>query len=102
MHIQNATLAGGVAIGSSADMLIDPWCSVLVGMAAGVVSVCGYKYVQPWLQSTFHIHDTCGVHNLHGMPGVMAAFVAILATASIDRDNYGSRYDGILFKAKRL
>jgi len=40
--------------------------------------------LQPIIQKRLRIHDTCGVHNLHGMPGVLAALfgalMAILAT----------------------
>lgn len=35
VHVQNATLAGGVAVGSVADMAIQPWGALLVGCAAG-------------------------------------------------------------------
>lgn len=45
MHIQNATLAGGVAIGSVADMLIGPWGALLIGSIGGAISVIGYKYL---------------------------------------------------------
>ena len=34
------------------------------------------------------IHDTCGVHNLHGMPGVFAGIVGAIAAASIDQNKY--------------
>ncbi len=46
MHIQNATIAGGVAIGTSADLMLHPWGSMLVGMLAATLSVAGYQYLQ--------------------------------------------------------
>ena len=45
VHIQNSTLAGGVAIGTAADMMVQPWGAVLIGMIAGVISVLGYAYL---------------------------------------------------------
>lgn len=44
-HIQNATLAGGVAVGSVADMVLQPWGAVIIGFIAGLVSVVGYKFL---------------------------------------------------------
>ena len=46
MHVQNATLAGGVAIGTTATMIIQPWGAVLIGLVSGALSTMGYKYVQ--------------------------------------------------------
>ncbi|KAI0242302.1 Ammonium transporter Rh type B-A [Lamellibrachia satsuma] len=45
VHIQNATLAGGVAVGTAADMMIQPWGALVVGSLAGVLSVVGFNYV---------------------------------------------------------
>lgn len=45
VHVQNATLAGGVAIGSVADMLIGPWAAILIGFLSGFISVAGYKFL---------------------------------------------------------
>lgn len=45
VHIQNATLAGGVAVGTCADMAIHPFGSMTLGSIAGAVSVIGYKFL---------------------------------------------------------
>lgn len=43
--MQNATLAGGVAVGTSADMMIQPYGALFIGSLAGVLSVVGYRYI---------------------------------------------------------
>lgn len=43
MHVQNATLAGGVAVGASANLMLQPYGALFTGMLAGVVSVYGYS-----------------------------------------------------------
>ena len=45
-HVQNATLAGGVVVGGTADMMLTPGGAVVVGALAGVVSTLGFRYVQ--------------------------------------------------------
>ena len=45
VHIQNSTLAGGVAVGTMADMMIEPWGAVLIGMVAATISVVGFQYI---------------------------------------------------------
>ena len=78
MHIQNATLAGGVAIGSAANLVVSPGGALAVGVAAGLLSTCGYAFLMPRLEAAIGLRDTCGVHNLHGMPGVLGGLVAAL------------------------
>lgn len=79
VHIQNATLAGGVAVGTCADMNIGPFGAMLIGVCAGIISTLGFKFLSPVLASSLGIQDTCGVHNLHGMPGILGGLAGILA-----------------------
>ncbi len=78
----NAALAGGVAIGATCNV-VGPAVAFGIGALAGVVCVLGYVYVQPALYQRFKIVDTCGVHNLHGMPGLMGGLIAILAVPGV-------------------
>lgn len=45
VHIQNATLAGGVAVGTCADMSIEPYGAMLIGLVAGIISTLGFKFL---------------------------------------------------------
>lgn len=88
VHVQNATLAGGVAIGTVANMIVQPWGAVLIGSLAGILSVLGYNYVTPFLKKTFRIHDTCGVNNLHGMPALLAGVAGIICARMATSETY--------------
>ena len=85
MHIQNATLAGGVAIGSAANMMVSPGGALAVGVAAGLLSTLGYAYIMPFLEAKIGLRDTCGVHNLHGMPGATANLACCLLVSTMHR-----------------
>lgn len=101
VHVQNSTLAGGVAIGTLADLIIEPWAAILVGMVAGCVSVLGFQYMTPWLAKRFHIHDTCGVNNLHGMPGIISGLGSILAAGLATHDLYKDGRDKLFTETGR-
>lgn len=79
--IANASLAGGVAIGATVANVTPGW-SMLIGLVAGALSVVGYTIIQPRLQKATGGVDTCGVHNLHGMPGLFGGIAAIGLVAS--------------------
>ncbi|CAK9002462.1 Ammonium transporter Rh type A (Erythrocyte membrane glycoprotein Rh50) (Rhesus blood group family type A glycoprotein) (Rh family type A glycoprotein) (Rh type A glycoprotein) (CD antigen CD241) [Durusdinium trenchii] len=63
--VQNATLAGGVTIGASAG-IVGPFGAGALGMAAGALSTVAFARL-PF----FRAIDTCGIHNLHGLPGIL-------------------------------
>ena len=79
--IANASLAGGVAIGSTCD-IANPGMSMLIGLAAGILSTAGYAIIAPKVQKLIRGTDTCGVHNLHGMPGLLGGLSAIIITGN--------------------
>ncbi|NWS07896.1 RHAG protein, partial [Motacilla alba] len=79
--IQNATLAGGVAVGTCADLEIHPFSAMFIGVIAGIVSVLGFQFLTPVMASKLKIQDTCGVHNLHGLPGIVGGIAGIVVTA---------------------
>lgn len=87
-HIQNATLAGGVAVGATADMIVTPFGSMVVGTLAGLLSTLGYQYVSPWLARRLKIADTCGVNNLHGMPSILGGLLSVLLSGLASEDVY--------------
>ena len=78
VHIQNATLAGGVAMGSSANFQVGIGGAVVIGTLAGAVSTIGYQIIQEKVCEKLCIHDTCGVNNLHGMPGIMGCLFSMI------------------------
>ena len=95
VDIQNATLAGGVAVGSSADLVIGPSFSLLIGMIAGIMSTIGYNKIQPFLHRNFHLHDTCGVNNLHGMPGIIGGLSGAISASFTSDELYGDNIQNI-------
>eukprot|EP00934_Nitzschia_sp_Nitz4_P003452 Nitzschia sp. Nitz4//scaffold419_size8899//2837//4199//NITZ4_009109-RA/size8899-snap-gene-0.0-mRNA-1//-1//CDS//3329551391//3442//frame0 len=78
VHMQNSTLAGGVAIGATARIGMGPGVALLIGIAAGLVSVAGYVYSSPYLETKFGVYDTCGVGNLHGYPSIVGGLASII------------------------
>lgn len=69
--IQNATLAGGVSIGATANA-VGPFGAVVIGAIAGALST--YGFVKGTTEADI---DTCGINNLHGMPGLLGGLVSV-------------------------
>lgn len=90
VHIQNATLSGGVAVGAIADLFIQPYGAIVIGSLTGTISTLGYHLLQPRLYRQLGLHDTCGVNNLHGMPGLISGFISIfMCYIAIPSDYHG-------------
>ncbi len=89
--IANAALAGGVAIGSTCDTAGFS-AAFIIGIIAGALSTFGFAILQPKVESLLKGIDTCGVMNLHGMPGILGGIAAIFIVSGID---LGAQISGI-------
>lgn len=76
-------------MGASANLILHPYGALLVGSLAGLLSVVGFNVIQPWLAEHALVYDTCGIHNLHGMPGVAGGIVSIIAVGTMTDNNTG-------------
>lgn len=56
LHVQHATIAGGIAIGSVADLKIQVYVALIVGTIAGFISTIGYKYIDVRLKTNFNLY----------------------------------------------
>ena len=81
--IANAALAGGVAIGSTCDFATHTE-AMIIGVIAGTISTIGFAILQKKEEKLFKIIDTCGVSNLHGIPGLLGGFSAIVVVNDLD------------------
>ncbi|CAD5223237.1 unnamed protein product [Bursaphelenchus okinawaensis] len=89
LHIQSSTLSGGVAIGSVANVVLYPHHALLVGTLAGLVSVVGHVFITPkLLEKRFQLYDTCGVHNLHGLPSLISGFCGVYLVLHYQPEEY--------------
>lgn len=88
--VLNATLAGGVAIGCSADLVVAGGTAMILGTIAGCISAIGFLKLGPFLKEKINLHDTCGVHNLHGMPGILGGIYGAV-TASLADSSFANR-----------
>ncbi|XP_064408152.1 rh blood group, D antigen [Latimeria chalumnae] len=86
-HIHIGALAGGVALGSSGSLIPYPWLAMTIGFIAGMVSILGYKYLKPVMETVFEIKDTCGVHYLHGLPGLVGSLSQIILLVTVNLEN---------------
>jgi len=70
-------------------MMLQPYGALFAGCVAGTVATLGYQVVQPALDDRLNINDSCGVHNLHGMPGVLGGLLSVLAVWLATPEIYG-------------
>lgn len=48
-----------------------------------------FSHSQPFLEKYFKIQDTCGIHNLHAVPGMLGGFVGAIVAAAASVEVYG-------------
>ncbi|XP_067095275.1 rh50-like protein [Osmerus mordax] len=87
--VQNVTLAGGVTVGACVDMMISPAAAYALGMMGCTACMLGYKYLSPFLAQRLRVQDQCGIHNLHGLTGLISCTAGIAAILTASEEVYG-------------
>uniref|UniRef100_A0A8C3LNE5 Rh family B glycoprotein (gene/pseudogene) n=1 Tax=Chrysolophus pictus TaxID=9089 RepID=A0A8C3LNE5_CHRPC len=80
-QLQDATLASAAVMGMAGEMLSTPFGALTAGFLASQLSLLGSRFLSPILRSRLKTEDTCGVHNVHGLPGILGTFLGILLAA---------------------
>ncbi|NXQ51679.1 RHBGB protein, partial [Anthoscopus minutus] len=93
VQIQDATLAGMAVMGMAGEMLVTPFGALIAGFLVGLISPLGFRFFTPVLHSRLKIQDTWGVHNIHGLPGILGALLGTLLTLLATADTYGDRLE---------
>jgi len=84
-HILNATLVGGIIMGSGADILRDSFVAYIVGGVFGIFATWSYTSVSKILMKV-GLNDVSGVFHTFGIPGIIGGLLS-----SIYRARYASR-----------
>ena len=87
-NILNATIAGGIIVGAPSTFIYRPGLALFIGVMGGAVSALCFHNLSPKLLDCIGLYDTCGIHNLHGIPGVMGCIWSAIVCAS-----YNSGFD---------
>jgi ammonia channel protein AmtB len=86
--ILNATIAGGVVMGSGADILHKGYIAYIVGILTGVISALMFCHSSKILNK-IGILDVAGTFNLNAVPGVIGGLIsAVFRQAYIDDRGY--------------
>ncbi|NXU78054.1 RHBGA protein, partial [Oreotrochilus melanogaster] len=91
VQLQDATLASVAMMGMAGEMLVTPFGALTAGFLAGLVPLLGSRFLTPFLRSRLKLQDTCGIHNIHGLPGVLGTLLGTLLAALATADAYGDR-----------
>nr|XP_045006217.1 blood group Rh(CE) polypeptide isoform X1 [Jaculus jaculus] len=78
IHLHNAVLAGGVAVGAPGHLIPSPWISMVLGLIAGLISITGAKCLPVCLNRMLEIQDPSGVHYTFGLPGLLGGVTYII------------------------
>jgi ammonium transporter Rh len=54
--------------------------------------VIGFIFIQSRIEALLSIYDTCGVFNLHGIPGFIGGITSVITVAVYNQDNKDTLY----------
>ncbi|NWJ09840.1 RHBG protein, partial [Crypturellus undulatus] len=90
-QVQDATVAGAVAMGMAGEMLLAPFGTLVAGFLAGLIPLLSSRFLAPILCQKLSIQDARSIHGVHGVPGILGTLLGTLLTALATADAYGDR-----------
>ena len=87
-NILNATISGGVVMGAPCSFIYRPGLAAFIGFTTGAISTWCFHNLTPKLLDWIGLYDTCGIHNLHGIPGLLGGIWSAIVVAF-----YNTGYD---------
>jgi len=90
--VRNATIVGGIAVGTAATMTMQPFVAIIIGAVASATSVVGFRYISPFLREKCNVHDTCGILNVHFFPGLIGGIAGIILARVAEVSGYNGSF----------
>ncbi len=75
-------------MGAPCSVIYRPAVAVMIGFSTGIISCLCFHNLTPKLLKCIGLYDTCGVHNLHGIPGLLGGIWSAIIIAF-----YNTGYD---------
>jgi ammonium transporter Rh len=69
-------------------MITAPVYAILTGMLSGLLSAVGFLKIGPYLKQRITLSDTCGVHNLHGMPAILGCIISAISADVMNANTF--------------
>ncbi|XP_059091344.1 ammonium transporter Rh type B-like [Tigriopus californicus] len=83
--LQGSFVSGGVAIASSATLMVQPHGALIIGLVTGLISTVFYLTIEDLIQARWRLPCTSGLFSFHGIPafigGITAAILAAISEA---------------------
>lgn len=76
--------SGGVIISGCCSVCIDHWASLLIGCLCGVICVTFLSQLKPFFIK-WGFHDLFNIISIHGIPGLLGAFLTSMMIGDIKR-----------------
>ncbi|XP_048060524.1 rh blood group, D antigen [Megalobrama amblycephala] len=92
VHIQSSALSGGVAIGVAMTAVHTPWIAMTIGFFASLLSALGFRYMKDHMLFAFECHDTCGIINVHAIPGILGWFANLILRLASSESTIAVRF----------
>jgi hypothetical protein len=88
MVVQGSLLAGGVAAGPLAALQLQPWGSLLLGLATGLAVVLSGLCLEPLLARVLGLPTSYYIVSIHALPALLGGLAGVI-TAAIAEEKSG-------------